>query len=321
MALRARLVLKLAIWFGLLVVIVPMLVGGWLTWKRPLTVDAWMSRLALRSAGLRTDELTSTAGPMTVWEGGSGPAMVLLHGAGDQAGAWARIIRPLVAEYRLVIPDLPGHWKSGPSKGPLRVGQLLAGVEAVMEARCASEPAILVGNSLGAWLAFLYGVEHPDRVDRIVAVNGGPLREEDPAVDLFPTTRDEARETMRGLMGPNSPMPPGYVLDDVARHAQTGAAARLAQTADEMGPFLLDGRLGEVVVPVEIVWGDSDRLFTLEYARRMLDGLPAARITPVKGCGHVPQRECPDRLLKAMTEALSQPPPVAATDSAPEGEG
>jgi hypothetical protein len=29
---------------------------------------------------------------MTVWIGGEGPCMVLLHGVGDQAGAWARMV-------------------------------------------------------------------------------------------------------------------------------------------------------------------------------------------------------------------------------------
>jgi pimeloyl-ACP methyl ester carboxylesterase len=320
MAERSRFALKLAVFFGLLVLVLPFIIGGWLMWKRPLTVDAWMSRIALRSAGLSATELSSPSGRMTVWEGGAGPAMVLLHGAGDQAGAWARIIRPLTEQYRVVIPDLPGHWKSEPREGALAIDQVLAGVESVMEQCCPGEAVILVGNSMGGWLAFLYAVEHPDRVARIVAVNGGPLREEDPAVSIYPADRDEARETMRGLMGPNSQMPPDFVLDDVVRHARVGPAARIAQTADQMDQYLLDGRLDEVSVPVEIVWGDADGLLTMDYARRMAEGLPAARITAVKGCGHVPQRECPDRLIRAMTEALSLPPAIPFEPSAPEVE-
>jgi pimeloyl-ACP methyl ester carboxylesterase len=245
---------------------------------------------------------------MTLWEGGSGPTMVLLHGAGVQAGNWARAVRPLAERYRLLIPDLPGHWESEPREGPLGVDQVLGGVEAIMERHCADERAIVVGNSMGAWVAFLYAREHPDRVERLVAVNGGPLREDDPAVDIYPTDREQARATMRGLTGPNSQMPPGFVLDDVVRHARIGPAARIAQTADRMDPLLLDGRLHEITVPVELVWGDGDDLMTLDYARRLAEGLPAARITTVSDCGHVPQRECPDRFIKALTEALSQPP-------------
>lgn len=311
MSVESKTALKLAIFFGVAVIVVPMLVGAWLVWRRPLTVDAWMSRFALSRQGLEASEIATPAGSMTVWEGGSGPAMVLLHGAGDQAGTWARVVAPLVGSYRVLVPDLPGHWKSDPRQGPIGLEDLLGGLDALMEARVPGEPAILVGNSMGAWIGFLYAAEHPDRVARLVAINGGPIREERPAVDLFPADRDEARETMKGLLGPNTILPPDFVLDDMVRHARTGPAYRLAQTAAEMGPFLLDGRLGEVTVPVDLVWGTADDLFTMDYARRLLDGLPAARLTAVKDCGHVPQRECPDRLLAALTEALEAPPPVA----------
>ncbi len=281
----------------------------WMVWKRPLTVDAWMSRTALKINGLERTELQTDSGRMTVWEGGSGPTLVLLHGAGDQAGAWARIIGGLVGDHRLVIPDLPGHWKSDPRSGPIHMEQLLDGVDRVMDAYCADEPAVVVGNSMGAWLGFLYARAHPERVARLVAVNGGPLIEPNPGVNIFPTTRDEAREAMRGLMGPASPPIPGYVLDDIVRRTGSGPAARFAQTADEMGRFLLDGRLGEVTVPVELVWGAADQLLTVAYAQRMVDELPRARLHPINGCGHVPQRECPIKFLEALTTALAEPPP------------
>ena len=320
---QSRTVLKLAIGFGLAVVVVPLLAGMWLFWKRPLTVDAWMSRLALGKRGLQASELATPAGTMTVWEGGSGPAMVLLHGAGDQAGAWARIMEPLVADYRVLAPDLPGHWKSDPRTGPITVGQLLDGLEALMDARCAGEPAILVGNSMGAWIAFLYAVEHPQRVVRLVAINGGPVRDSNPGVNVLPRTREEARATMKALLGPNTVLPPDFVLDDVVRQAKVGPAARLAEGLVQAGggleKFVLDGRLGEVTVPVELVWGDADELFTMTYARRLVDGLPAARLHPVKDCGHVPQRECPDRVLAALTAALAPAPPDVAPSEPPEG--
>ncbi len=280
----------------------------WMIWKRPLTVDARMSRMALKINGLTERSLETGAGSMTVWEGGSGPTLVLLHGAGDQAGAWARTIGSLVTEHRIVIPDMPGHWKSDPRSGPIHMTQLLDGLVRVMDATCADEPVVIVGNSMGAWLGFLYAREHPDRVARLVAVNGGPLFNPDSQVNIFPTTREEARETMKGLMGPASPPIPGYVLDDVVRRTAGGPAARFASTAAEMGVFLLDGRLHEVVVPVELIWGDADQLMTMDYAERMMDGLPSARLHPIKGCGHVPQRECPLRFLEALDGALALDP-------------
>ncbi len=287
---------------------ITVIAGAWMVWKRPLTIDAWMSRLALKINGLEKHELDTESGRMTVWEGGSGPTLVLLHGAGDQAGAWARTIGGLISDYRVVIPDLPGHGGSDPHSGPIHMEQLLDGIDRVMDAYCADEPVTIIGNSMGAWLGFLYARDNPGRVERLVAVNGGPIVELNPRVNIFPTTRDEARATMKGLMGPASPPIPGFVLDDIVRRTTNGPAARFAQTAGEMGPYLLDGRLDQVTVPVELVWGAADQLLTIDYAQRMVDGLPRARLHPINGCGHVPQRECPLRFLEVLTEALAAPP-------------
>lgn len=302
-------VLKILLAIGV-VIVIAIIVAVWMVWKRPLKVDAMFSRMALSKIGFEKTTVATPEGKMTVWVGGSGPCMVLLHGAGDQAGTWARMAGPLVDEYRVVIPDLPGHWKSDPKNGPLRIDQIFSGLEAVMETTCAGENAILVGNSLGAWISMLYAREHPDRVARLVAINGGAIKEENPAVNIYPTTREEARETMKGLMGPATPPVPDFVLDDVIRHARVGPAGRMAQTVDEMEAYLLDGRLDEVTVPVELVWGDADGLLTLEYAQRLLDGLPRARLHTVHGCGHVPQRECPDKTLEVMETALAMEPVV-----------
>ncbi|MEE4271910.1 MAG: alpha/beta hydrolase [Thermoanaerobaculales bacterium] len=296
------------IFFFLVVAAVLIVVACWMIWKRPLTVDARMSRMALKINGLTERTLATDSGEMTCWVGGQGPTAVLLHGAGDQAGAWARTVGDLETGYRLVIPDMPGHWKSDPRKGPIHLDDLLDGLNRVMDELGGNEPVIVVGNSMGAWLGFLYAIDHPERVDRLVAVNGGPLFNPDPQVNIFPTTRDEARETMKGLMGPTSPTIPGHVLDDIVRRAPTGPAARFASTAGEMGAYLLDGRLDEVAVPVELVWGDADQLLTVAYAERILEGLPRGRLHLVEGCGHVPQRECPLRFLEVLKEALETEP-------------
>jgi pimeloyl-ACP methyl ester carboxylesterase len=317
--------LKVLLAIGILLVIA-IIACVWMVWKRPLTVDAMFSRMALGRIGFEKSWLDTPEGRMTVWTGGDGPCMVLLHGAGDQAGAWARMVPPLLEDYRVVIPDLPGHWKSDPRSGPLGIDQVLAGLETVMATTCSGARCVLVGNSMGAWVAMVYAHDHPDRVDRVVAINGGAIREDNPQVNLFPSTRAEARETMKALMGPATPQVPDFVLDDVIRSARVGPAGRLARrladAGDEIDAYLLDGRLDEVTVPVELVWGDADGLFTLAYAERMLDGLPRARLSTVHGCGHVPHRECPDRTLEVMLAALALDPPEpreAAPEPAPDG--
>jgi pimeloyl-ACP methyl ester carboxylesterase len=292
--------------------------GIWFVWKRPLSLYARMNTRALSSAGFARTTVSSPLGPQSVWTGGSGPTLVLLHGAGDSAGTWSSVVGKLTPTYRTVIPDLAGHGGSAPAEGPLSVGQVLAGLEAVM-AHGPQDPAIIVGNSLGAWVALLYARQHPDRVARLVLVNGGALVGDRPDLSLMPKSREEAAALMTQLRDPSSEPVPGFVLDNVVREAQTGPISRLAQTAGDMGQYLLDGKLHEINAPVDLLWGESDKLFSLAYARRMMAQLPASRLTTVPGCGHVPQQECPSRFGSALSDVLTMPPPLPVPKAAPGG--
>lgn len=284
------------------------LLGGTLYfWLRPIAVLTWFERRALAKAGFASSVIESPSGPMTVWEAGQGPTIVLLHGAGDHAGAWSLVAPQFTGKYRVLIPDLPGHADSAPKEGPLPLGTVLSGVTALMEQKGGGQPVVLAGNSMGAWLAMLYALGHPDRVARIIAVDGGALRGQ--GISIVPADREEARRLMEILQDPGSRPVPDFVLDDVVRTARDGPIGRLAATAADMERYLLDGKLGDFRTPVDLVWGESDRLLDLDYARRMEAQLPAARLTVLSRCGHVPVRECPTGLTTALARVLSEPPP------------
>ncbi|MEN8163006.1 MAG: alpha/beta hydrolase [Acidobacteriota bacterium] len=315
---RFGVMLKLFMFFCVMAGIA-LIVATWFFFKRPLTLDAWFSRFALGAAGLSRQETTGPDGNLTWFEGGEGErTLMLLHGAGDQAGTWARVVSPLLKRYRVIIPDLPGHGDSDPEDGPIGVDQVLAGVEAVLDATCQDQPVVLVGNSLGGWVSFLVALERPAQVERIVALNGGPIRQDNPAVNLFPANREEARKTMEGLMGSGSKAIPPMVLDDIVRRVPIGPAARVAATADSMGPFLLDDRLAEVTTPVDLIWGDADQLFPVAYAERLREGLPAARLRTLEDCGHIPHRECPIQVVEALFDVFEQGPPAPSSPVQPE---
>jgi pimeloyl-ACP methyl ester carboxylesterase len=287
----------------------------WFLWRRPLTVYALMNRRSLAKAGLSEVSATSPLGPQAYWTGGSGQTLVLLHGAGDSAGTYASAAGKLISRYRLVVPDLAGHGHSAPAAGPISVGDVLAGLEAVMK-QDPQDPAIIVGNSLGAWAALLYARQHPERVARLVLVNGGALVGDRPDLSLMPKTRAEAAALMTQLQDPNSPAIAGWVLDDVVREAQRGPIARLSQTAAEMDQYVLEGKLHEIAAPVDMLWGESDRLFPPSYARRMMAQFPASRLTTIPRCGHVPQQECPARFAAALLDVLAMAPPVPESKDA-----
>jgi pimeloyl-ACP methyl ester carboxylesterase len=293
------------IWVVAAILVVVVIAGSILVWRRPLAVAAWMNRRTLTQAGFTKVHIATPAGTETVFVGGSGPTVILLHGAGDQAGAWAKVAPQLISKYRVIVPDLAGHGESEPRSGPLSLGTVLAGVEAIASA----EPGkvIIVGNSLGGWVASLYAQKHPEKVERLVLVNGGPLIGDRPDITLTPRNREEARKTIAAMFDPGSFQLPDYVVDDIVREAQTGPLKRLSETASEMPKYLLEGKLNEITVPVTLLWGESDQVLSLNYAKRMMSQLPNAQLVTLKRCGHAPQLECPKAFTMTLFDAL-QPP-------------
>ena len=115
----------LTIKIGLLLIFVAvaaLIVFSAFSYLRPVATTAWLRRIALRRAGLRKTKMATSAGEQIVWHGGDGPLLVLLHGAGDQAGTWNSVAPELKRHFRLVLPDLAGHGESEPHHGVLSLG-------------------------------------------------------------------------------------------------------------------------------------------------------------------------------------------------------
>ncbi len=297
-----------------LVVIVAVVVaaGAWVGWMvryRPLTVFAWQTRAALRMAGLRKVHVAAPAGEQTVFVGGRGPVVVLLHGAGDNAGTWFNVVPELIGSHRLIVPDLAGHGDSAPRSGPIDFSAVLDGVNAVLDALAPRQKVIIVGNSLGAWIAMVVARDRPDRVALAVCVDGGALLGSNARARILPKDRQEARESVAQTRDPASAPVPGFVLDDIVRHARVGSLARFAATEATMDRWVLDeAQLREIAVPVRLIWGRSDRLVPLDYAEKLRAALPAAELVVLDRCGHVPQIECPDAFLAALKQTLESRP-------------
>ncbi|MER7012711.1 alpha/beta hydrolase [Saccharopolyspora sp. NPDC000359] len=91
--------------------------------------------------------------------GGTGPAVVLLHGAGGNLLAWRHFAPLLTTEHRVISLDLRGHGHSG--DGPWTWDDVLDDLDAVAAHLQLARPAV-VGHSLGGMIAALWALRHPD---------------------------------------------------------------------------------------------------------------------------------------------------------------
>ncbi|PWE32611.1 alpha/beta hydrolase [Maritimibacter sp. 55A14] len=109
----------------------------------------------------------SEIGPLAAIVAGRGPRVVLLHGVGLRAEAWARQIDALtVGGFSVIAPDMPGH-----GDGPMAEGltDLQGYAERVLG--CLDEPAVVAGHSMGAMIALDLAARYPERLRGVMAVN------------------------------------------------------------------------------------------------------------------------------------------------------
>ena len=101
--------------------------------------------------------------------------MLLVHGLGDEADTWRRVIAPLAEGNRVVAPDLPGFGRSSlPSHGRLTPRYLTAVLRG-LAASLGLRRVTMVGSSLGAALAQIVALADPNLVSRLILVDGGLL--------------------------------------------------------------------------------------------------------------------------------------------------
>ncbi len=204
---------------------------------------------------------------------GAGPALVLLHGLGNNHQSWGYVLDALEAEnygdHRVIIPDLLG-FGSAPKPKPAECGydteDHARAVIAMLERLDVSD-AVLAGHSMGCLVASRVALERPDLVSRLVLL-GPPLYKRIPRGSLWERIRhaDGAYFTIFSVVSRNpkltikaakladklSPLLQGM---QVTRATWPAFTSSLRNTIMSTAPFLDVTRL---TVPTLLVHGKLD---------------------------------------------------------------
>jgi pimeloyl-ACP methyl ester carboxylesterase len=282
------------------------------------TPEALRARL-LAGLPLTERRLLLAGIPTTVLEGGKGAPLILLHGPGEFAGVWVRVLPALMATHRVIVPDLPGHGESGLPRSPLDAGRTLEWLGAVLDATTSS-PATLVGHLLGAAIATRFACTHPTRVGRLVLVDAmglGPFR---PSLRFAlamagfmarPSERSQERlfrgcftdlDGVRRDLGEQWQPLAGYALDR-ARRPELQAALRRLMPAFALQTIPAED-LEQLATPVALIWGRHDLQVRLRIAEAAHErfGWP---LYVIDGAADDPAFEQPDAFLRALHDALA----------------
>ncbi|MGR6964731.1 alpha/beta fold hydrolase [Geodermatophilus sp. URMC 61] len=139
-------------------------------------VPAWFARALAGAPEHRDVVVDGTRIHYRAWGEPRRPGLVLVHGGAAHSGWWDHVA-PLLGTHRVVALDLSGHGDSGRRQG-YGMQQWAREVLAVAAAEDLPRPVVL-GHSMGGWVALTVGVEHGDDVAGVAVVDS-PLDRQPP---------------------------------------------------------------------------------------------------------------------------------------------
>ncbi len=243
----------------------------------------------------------------------SEPPLVLLHGGGLDHRMWAAQFGAFPGR-RLLVPDARGH---GWSRSPNTSHRLCDDVVALLDALGIAE-AVLVGLSMGGYIALAVARRHPDVLAGLVLAD----TRADPDTAEGRKTRSD-HQALVEERGDVTPLVDGLLTKILAdtgpRHAEVGALLgdMMRSTAPAGWIGALEAMkqrrdqtslLQQIAVPTLVVVGEGDALAPVDVAEAMAKAIPGARLEIVLGAGHVANLENPEVFNRAFSEFLSTLP-------------
>ena len=119
---------------------------------------------------VRAQEITTNGATIHVRVGGTGPAIVLLHGYGETGDMWAPLAQDLVRDHTVVVPDLRGLGLSSKPDSGFDKKTQAGDVASVLDA-LKIDRADLVTHDIGNMVGYAFAVQHPERVRRFVLID------------------------------------------------------------------------------------------------------------------------------------------------------
>lgn len=170
------------------------------------------------------------------WGNADKPPLVLLHGGRDHCRSWDWVAAELRQSFHVVAPDLRGHGDSA-----WAIGSTYSMIDYVLDVAALLKtldlfPVTIIAHSLGASVALQYAGIYPDRVSRLVAIEGlGPP----PGMTKPPAAAARMLQWVREMQALARRHPKPYATLDEAvarmREANPHLSAELARHLTENG--------------------------------------------------------------------------------------
>ena len=265
---------------------------------------------------------------------GSGPAILLIHGIGDNSTTWNAIQAKLAQRFTVIAPDLLGHGRSDKPRADYSVAAYANGMRDLLSV-LEIERVTVVGHSLGGGVAMQFAYQFPHLVDRLILVGAGgvtkdvnvalrlaslPMGSEALALLRLPLVLPAVQLAGRllgkalGTTGPGNDLANVLrILDDLPEPTASSAFTRtLRAVVDWRGQIvtMLDRCYLTQAIPVLIVWGTRDVVVPVRHAWMAHSAMPGSRLETFEGSGHFPFHDDPARFIDVVQRFIDTTEPA-----------
>jgi pimeloyl-ACP methyl ester carboxylesterase len=252
---------------------------------------------ATRGTTLRGRVLHRPWGRIQVWQGGTGPVLLAIHGLGGSGRYWAGLARLVGSRFTVVAPDLGGFGHSDKPALTYNRAFHVDNLDALVSDVAGDRPVVVVGHSLGGVLSALWAAQHPECVSALALV-ATPFPAADrrmPARDQQASTSDQRGGRRRLYTAVQSAWPvftfpvrsrvfPRAVIADYMRHTLPSYWGTAQAVLWDPSTEAELGGLKRLASPVLILSADDDRVVDAGDRDRWAALMPhAERVTVIGG--------------------------------------
>lgn len=246
---------------------------------------------------------------------GEGQPLVLISGIGYTLWQWHRMVPLLAKHFQVIAFDNRGVGQSDKPVGPYTAQMLAADTAGLLDA-LGVEKAIIMGHSMGGFIAQALALDFPQKVEKLILCStnfGGPRHvpvTSEAMKVLTNVTADPLTRFRNGLAVSTAPGWAERNLEVVEEWVAWRAAnpiepaAYQAQLAIGLGLLpeaaAFENRLGVIQVPTLILFGAHDKVVPPQNAALLAEKIPNSTVVIFPDAGHFFPVEIPEAAAQAV---------------------
>jgi pimeloyl-ACP methyl ester carboxylesterase len=269
-----------------------------------------------------------------VVDAGEGPPIVLIHGYGDTADGWRRVVPGLLRDHRVIALDVPPFGRSDEIRSKALI-DFYKGFFPEFFDKMGLDRATVIGHSLGGAIALHLTLERPDLVERLGLIAPAGLGQRPPLwwhllTGYGPIYSNALKipSPLSGRLiraGMNRTIGWRLFHDRRALDVDIEHLIELHSDRKDFDRLLAAGRAciqsytgrlledsAQITVPKLMIWGEHDGLVPSRHARAFEQLHRDASVHVLADCGHYPQIEFPQTFNNLMRDWLDASAAAAA---------